>query len=281
MPLVKRPRFSRPHVSPSMAVSLVALVLAASGGAYAAGAASSSSQISACVDHLGGGLYLQGRCARHDRRVTWNIAGRRGAVGPAGPSGSQGTQGLQGIQGPPGLSTGAAGGDLAGTYPNPSIASGAITTAKFAPSAKAPDSAKLGGASPSAYGGVLTGRVNSLTTVANGHDFFPPTGISNVPFGSDAVVSTLSPAADLVARDLSVQLTTAPGGTSSETRTVSLDVNGTASALSCTITGAATTCTSPGPVSVPAGSTLALSDLAGATPANDSNARFGFRLSPS
>ena len=71
--------------------------------------------------------------------------GPRGAVGPigpvgaAGPAGAQGAQGLQGSagpvgptgsQGPPGHDASvnglAAGGALAGTYPNPAIATGAV-----------------------------------------------------------------------------------------------------------------------------------------------------------
>jgi hypothetical protein len=75
-------------------------VAAASGGAYAAMTASSTS-IVACVHHNGGGLYKARKCARHDGRLVWSVTGPRGATGPQGPQGNQGPQGIQGRPGTP------------------------------------------------------------------------------------------------------------------------------------------------------------------------------------
>jgi hypothetical protein len=86
-------------LTPSLAVSLIALVLAASGGAYAAVSVTSPT-IHACVHHKGGGLYVGRHCARQDSRTTWNVTGPRGSTGPQGTQGPQGAKGPQGGPGP-------------------------------------------------------------------------------------------------------------------------------------------------------------------------------------
>lgn len=162
------------RLSPSMAVSLVALVVAASGGAYAA-VRSSAPVITACVHDKGGGLYTARRCARHDRRLKWNVTGPPGQPGQPGPA------------------TGPAGGALAGRYPNPSLAGGIATDANVMPgsltgasinsstlskvpaagsadtAAHATNSDRLGGSPASAFQPRVTGRcgANSGITQVN------------------------------------------------------------------------------------------------------------------
>jgi hypothetical protein len=82
-------------------LGIVAVILAAGGGAYAA--TSAGRTITVCVDHNTGGLYRAHHCAPHDKKLSWNGRGPSGARGPVGPKGDAGAQGLKGDAGAQGL----------------------------------------------------------------------------------------------------------------------------------------------------------------------------------
>ena len=84
----------------ALALAGTVAVLAAGGG-YAV-AASHSSTIHACAGKGTGALRVAAKCGKHERALTWSVAGpqgARGATGLQGPRGPQGIQGIQGIQG--------------------------------------------------------------------------------------------------------------------------------------------------------------------------------------
>jgi hypothetical protein len=72
----------------SLPIGALAL-LAVAGVSYAA---PRGGEVAACVHKQGGGLYL-GRCAKHDKKLSW---AKQGAAGPRGPQGSQGVAGPTG-----------------------------------------------------------------------------------------------------------------------------------------------------------------------------------------
>ncbi len=78
--------FLRGRWAPAAAGATVMLFVG--GGAFAI-AAGSGGWISACVHHKGGGLYL-GQCAKHDKKLFWNVTGPAGRPGTTGASGPQG-----------------------------------------------------------------------------------------------------------------------------------------------------------------------------------------------
>jgi hypothetical protein len=63
----------------------------------ARGSESTSPTITACVHHNDGELYTDRACGRHDRPLTWNVAGQPGPQGPPGPPGPSGPRGDPGV----------------------------------------------------------------------------------------------------------------------------------------------------------------------------------------
>ena len=147
---------TRPRLNYSNVVATLALFVALGGGAYAAiikDPVGPDGDIDACYDKKSGDLDLLNgtKCNRGEKPVAWSQVGPQGQAGSQGPQGAQGAEGLQGEQGPQGvpgpdgsIQGALAGGDLTGTYPNPSAVAGIARDAEIFPDVLANDGSGSG-----------------------------------------------------------------------------------------------------------------------------------------
>lgn len=87
--------------SPALVIAVIALLVAASGSAYAVGRATGET-ISACQNKKTGVLAVKKRCSPNETPISWSEVGPQGpqgAPGGAGPQGPAGAQGPAGVAG--------------------------------------------------------------------------------------------------------------------------------------------------------------------------------------
>lgn len=180
--------------------------------------AATKPKLQVCVS-LDGSIIAKAKCSSSETRLAaanlgqTSVPGTQGNQGPQGPVGPQGPQGLQGPKG---------------------------------------DKGDPGTAGTLAATGIFFGMVRTETAGTSLESYFPIAG-----YGIGAIATLGTPFADAimpvpcVARALTAKLAYPPG--SGDYRTFTLQVNGSNSGLSCTISGNATTCVGNASVSIAQG----------------------------
>jgi hypothetical protein len=133
----------------------------------------------------------------------------------------------------------------------------------------------------SAFGtGILIGHMTGLTTVTDTNDSGAASGLSNSTLGgSDTPIAMWTPNVPIVASDLAVRLTAAPGA--GATRTFFIQAQAGPTSVSCPISGAALTCNSGAASAVlPAGSLVEFRESTNSTAPAPADALFGWRARP-
>lgn len=90
--------------SPALVIAAIALLVAASGSAYAVGR-SGTGTIAACQNKKTGVLAVKKKCSPNETPISWSAVGPQGpqgGTGLAGPQGPTGERGLEGAVGPEG-----------------------------------------------------------------------------------------------------------------------------------------------------------------------------------
>ena len=135
--------------------------------------------------------------------------------------------------------------------------------------------------SPAFGARILIGHMKGLTSVTDTNERGAPSGLSVATGGgSDTPIAMWTPNVPIVASDLSVRLTAAPGA--GATRTFYIQAQTGPTSVSCSISDAALTCNSGTASAVlPAGSLVELAEATNSTaPTTPADAFFGWRARP-